>query len=838
LKDESRDVYHSVPAPLSPSQNKLNLNFTFTNEKTKKLREDEFYNDLQKRLEENTDDIRRIKENLDGFKGYSTEKVEKYFSTNFFSSKIHIDKIDKSFIDKRFEKKTLSSRNEDFLNYLESLKNYKAEAISKTLNFNKRKRSAVLIQKAYRGYVVRKAYRELKSKRLLERCKRILLRKKKEYIQNNALTIIMKHMKNFVKKIKLRKKLIFKKFVNHCARLIQRFFKYRVRPFYHLKKQQFQQKNQNNNSLQNKPSQFRPRNYKNLTPDFSIIRHESNYSSLRATSVLKNETDQDKVIDNAAFSMEELPKKKSFEEQNKWEMRENMPIKGIKSKMNIEEFELNDNIMVKGSKNRIAMGESELVKVDTKNNIITKSKNKISPDDSEPNKWEMRENMPVGSQKDISEVNKLNMRENISVGGLKKKEEMNKWEMRENMPIGGSKNKGYGDDMFGGELEEPQYFISKKKPIKKHEFLKRNKKKISGNKEEEKEEETPPEIKIRKPSDSEEKPKSHFKNFSKNLSEINTQTLNNSMNEENRELTNTLSALTYESPLKTNFKKKSQLYSPALNSSGRSTPQKFESPKKPFMTKKKLTPKNKKETDDERSLSMKKSKETLEDEGKERHNFLKKRSAAVISQKLDWKNINSRTDCGLNKKSPPNSAYKTSAHQRPEMKSQSNSKKNNNQNLKKKPLAFNKTLKKGEVRETILIKNPEDDFRERMMLMRSQNQMENDFTASNFTLPENIPVIQINNMPALQLRAQNISDGFTSNDQNQLNQLIQMSSVDFRNTNTTNRLSENRREISTLSRIYKSESSINSSVKMERILAVEELERAYRTSYFGKLTSF
>ena len=821
------EIYQSQTAPLSPSKNKLNLNFTFTNEKSRKMREEDFFNDLQKRLDINTDDIRRIKENLDGFRASSVERSERSYYPNNFSPKLHLDK---SFFDERPDKKMMGSKGEEFLNYLESLKNYKAEAISKTLNFNRRKRSAILIQKAFRGFVVRKAYIALKTKTLLERCKKILFMKKREYIHNNAMSIIMKHMKKFVKKLQLRKKLIFKKFINHCARLIQRFFKFRVKPFYKIKLQQYQQKHFSIATHQKKPSQSK--SFKNQTPDFSVIKHESNYSSLRATTVL----------DPNVFVGGEVSKKKSFEEPNKWDMRENMPIKGSSGKQN--------NI-----------NGSEHINLDSKtNNQITEESEAIT-EKADPNKWEERENMPVGGSKNKDEMNKWEQRENMPVGGSKNKDEMNKWEQRENMPIGGSKNKG---DMFGGgEFADPNYVPSNKKPVKKREFLKRDKNKISGKKEEEQSvsenlKNSEILIKITKPSESEEKPKSHFKNFSKNLSEINTNLLNNSMTEENRELTNTLSALTYESPLKTNFKKKSQLFSPAMNVSGRSTPMKSESPEKQsFLKKKKQTPKTTKK-EDNRSVSMKKSKETTteEDESKEKqHHFLKRRTNAVVSQKLNWKNIQSRTDCGRNRKSPPSSANKTSESQKPgsfnknnknnlKSSSQIGNKNANSLNSKKKQMSgFLKTQKKGEVRETIMIKNPEDDLRERMAMVRNQNQMnqmENDYTASNFTLTDNLPSMHLSTLPGgMQLRPQTTSaEGLTINDQNQLNQLILMSSLELRNNMTNTTKSENKREVSTLSGIYKgSESSINSSVKMERPLAVEELERAYRTNYFGKLTS-
>ena len=810
MKDDMKSLHHlqhldqNTFSPTTEShRNKLNLNFTFTNEKGKKIGagDEDFYYELHRKLEENTFDIKQIKENLDSFKGGANdqpfpanfiskpnlEAIKFFSSTNNYNASLN-----------KSERKAGNSKNDDFLNYLESLKNYRNEAISKTLLYNKRKRSIILIQKAFRGYLVRKAYREKRKQNILERCKKLMILKKTEYIKGHALEIIMKHMKKFTRKIKLRKKLIFKKFLNHCARLIQRFFKFRVLPTYKLKKALFQKSlGSNNTPIKVKKGLQIPNLKKNQTPDFSIIKNDSFVSSLKATSVLKTDQDGERDLNNSQdYNNIEIIRKISTMTQENY--LESVPRKISKHEENGEDSKDNLN------------GESE------------------------PNKWEMRENIPVGTtKKNGEELNKWEMRENMPVGGSKNNEELNKWEMRENMPVGGSKNNGFGDDM----LNDPQYIPSNKKPVRKHEFLKSKNREVRKKKENVSESLGVPE----------EKPKSHFKNFSKNLKNLDTsqnllntsQNLNDSLGE--KELTNTLSALTYESPLKTNFKKKSQLFSPILNSD-RSSPLKSQSPaKKPFLKKK--TPKtgrkdNSKESKNDQSLSSRQN--NTEEDQKERHDFLKKKSAAVINQKLDWKNVTSRTNCWLNKKTPPGSSNKRTKNQVNSNKNQDNSNDNynnphNNSNVplnNKKRKNLNKTIKKGEIRETIIIKTP-DDFRERMMMMK--HQVENEYTSSNLTIPDGIPIIQINSMP-LQMRNQQSSENTNGMDPNQLMTSLELKNT---NTNTTNRLSEKPKEISSLSRIYKgSESSINSSVKYDKTLAVEELERAYRTNYFGKMTSF
>lgn len=782
---------------LSPSKkNKLNMNFTFTKEKGSQRQrnyEDEFYYELNRKLDENTIDIKKIKENMNTFQNKKEPLSFKEYSLNMSPQIL----LERSYAINKKDKKNDNSRNEDFYKYLASLKQYKAEAIFKTLLFNKRKRSAILIQKAFRGFVVRKAYNEMKTKNILERCKNIIFMKKREFIKKNALQIIMKHMKTFVQKMKLRKKLLYKKFLNHCAKLIQRFFKYRVRLFYRSKKSKFSEKALAEKNL------FNPK--KAQTPDFSIIKNESFISSMKNTLFLK--TGLENTIEDSFKIGANLPNQlNSIENEgqhpsNNAKIEEDPNIIRTNEKNEVKTANKWDETPIKGVKNTANM-QDEL------------------DGEKEPNKWELRENMPVG-------------------GG--NKNEPNKWELRENMPIGGGSKKPI--DFFGGEEKLDSYVPSNKKPIQKREFLKRKNpgstaKKVvkTPEKNEENEDEKTNEEEIKKP-------RSHFKNFSKNLSEIKTENLNNTSMEE-KEVTNTLSALTYESPIKTNFKKKSQLFSPALHS-GLSTPLKSESPvKQPFLKRKKNTPKTTKKDDKkEKSLSTKRNLMD-EEEPKEKKEFLKKKTKAVISQKLNWNNIKSRTDCGLNKKkSPPSSAHKNDndsiefdqQHFAPP-KIIINNKSVPLLNLQKKKSLFNKTPNQGEIREKIYRKMPDSsDFREKMLM---RNPTENDYTTSNLTLPEMIPTVQLNPVLPLQLKNQQFSDGLNSVEQNQLNQLIQMSSLEFRNTNTTNRMSENRKDVSTLSRIYKgSESSINTSIKYEKPLAVEELERAYRTNYFGKLTS-
>ena len=747
---ESRQIQQ----PLSPSKNKLNLNFTFTNDKAKKAGfDEEFFYDLHNKLEENSFDIKRIKENLGNFTEKNLLKSSHFEENHPFSSQKY-EKIEKNLIKnsnfslQKHERIAENSKNNDFLQYLESLKSYRAEAISKTLNYNKRKRSIIHIQKVFRGYLVRKAYKKLREKDILDRFKRLFLLKKREYIRKNAFEIIRKNLKNFVRRIKQRKTLIFKKFVNHCARLIQRFFKNRVIPLYQLKKALFFSKKK-----------------KKETPDFSLIKNESFFSSLKTNSVLKTEgAEKDQKIC--------LKDSSQKENTNKWD---EMPV-GSK----ITPF--NEN-----SQKELNCDEIE-----------TKRKN---------------------SQKDFLEENE------IKAKSSEKFEENppNKWEMRENMPVGGSsKNNAF--------LDEELYVPSNKKPLKKREFLKKN----APKKNEEEISEVLPE---------ENQKKSHFKNFSKNLTEINTNNLNNSM--EDRELTNTLSALTYESPAKTNFKKKSQLFSPLMNNS--ESPMKKSPIKKAFL-KKKNTPKTvKKEDLREKNGSFSSRRNDTEEDSKEKceekYNFLKKKPLKVISQKLNWKNVGSRTNCWLNKKSPRNSYVKNEDNEANERENtmnfdsskqekweknqekwEKNKEKFNKNNQEKFKNLQKKSMKKGEVREKIVRKSPDPNYHEKMDKKMIKAQRENEYTSSNITIPE--PFIQINSLP-LQMKTQQISDGL--NEQNQL-----MSSIELKN----NTISDNRKEISNLSRIYKgSESSINSSVKYEKILAVEELERAYRTNYFGKLTS-
>lgn len=90
---------------------------------------------------------------------------------------------------------------------------------------NKRKRSAIKIQKVWRGYLARKRFARIKGKLMQQKMVRVKQQKKKDYIRKNAKKIICQAIYTYVLRKRNQEKELLKRYVNHCATMIQKTFR-------------------------------------------------------------------------------------------------------------------------------------------------------------------------------------------------------------------------------------------------------------------------------------------------------------------------------------------------------------------------------------------------------------------------------------------------------------------------------------------------------------------------------------------------------------------------------------------------------------------------------------